>query len=111
MAGTGRMEGDRTSIREETEAGRGWEERLHPGQAKPAKTGVGALGRRPVPSVLCSICLSTGAHPAFHSIGLAGLLPAWLLKYVWGRRVVEKTAPGINNPAQPPETRTLRTPG
>lgn len=79
-----------------------------PGQAKP---GVRALGRRLVPSVLCSICLSTGAHPAFHSIGLAALLPAWLLKYVWGRRVAEKTAPGINNPAQSPETRTLRTPG
>jgi len=69
-----------------------------------------------LPSVHCSICLSTGAVRSLplHQAGRAPscLLPTWLLKYVWGRQAVEKTAPGINNPpAQPPETRTLGTTG
>lgn len=56
MAGTGRMEGDRTSIREETEAGGGWEERLHPGQARPSLgSGHWAGGRCPVSSAP-SVC-------------------------------------------------------
>lgn len=42
MAGTGRMEGDRTSISEEAGAGGGWEERLHPGQARPSQPSLGS---------------------------------------------------------------------
>lgn len=88
------------------------EEGLHRGQAKP--------GVRAPPGGACPVSSTPSVCPQelarslpLHQAGRSPsrLLPTWLLKYVWGRRAAEKTAPGINNPAQPPETRTLRTPG
>lgn len=96
---------------EEKEAGRGksgGEARSRPGQAWGQGPGQGCWWPGPSAPSVCPQALS---HRLQDGRPPLCLLPTWLLKYVRGRRAVEKTAPGINNPAQPPETRTLRTPG